>query len=167
MLVTVSSFGQNQNVTDVSRTTTTTIKDSDGQKQLVKQENVQEVQDIELQNAESKDLNKDVKDTPVQRTSTTQVTGPDGQTRVIDVDRTAYYSSGGNKYRVAIDNSGYTVTTPDNKKAAILRKTSNNNYIYRSKDKTAIGYFDANGNLVLETYDDKTDKITVETYTRN
>jgi hypothetical protein len=26
-------------------------------------------------------------------------------------------------------------------KAAVLRKTSNNNYIYKAKDKTSYGYF--------------------------
>jgi hypothetical protein len=45
-----------------------------------------------------------------------------------------------------------------------LRKTSNNNYIYKAKNKTSFGYFDANGNLVLESYDDKTDKVIIETF---
>ncbi|HLA56241.1 MAG TPA: hypothetical protein VK623_09085 [Flavobacterium sp.] len=158
---------QNQNVTNVSKTTTTTIKDSDGQKQLVKKENTQEVQNIELQNAESKALNKDLAPSPVQVTSTTQITGPDGRTRTVDVDRSAYYSVGGAKYQVTVDNSGYTMMDPSGKRAGLLRQMGNNNYIFRTKDKTSVGYFDANGNLVLQTYDDKTDKITTETYTRN
>ena len=28
----------------------------------------------------------------------------------------------------------------------------------------SIGYFDTNGNLILETYDDKSDKVLIETY---
>ena len=164
----ITASAQNTNVTDVSKTTTTTIKDSEGEKKLVKKENTQEVQNIELQNPDSKELNKDLKASPVQVTSSTQVTTPDGTTRTVDVDRSAYYSVGGSKFKMAIDNSGYTVTEPaTGRRTAILRRTSNNNYIYRTKDRTSIGYFDANGNLVLETYDDKTDKVTVETYTRN
>jgi hypothetical protein len=158
---------QNKNVTNVSKTTTTTIKDSDGEKQLVKKENTREVQNIELQNAESNALNKDMKDSPVQVTSTTQITGPDGRTRTVDADRSAYYSIGDAKYQVTVDNTGYTVMDPKGKRAGLLRQMSNNNYIYRTKDKTSVGYFDANGNLVLQTYDDKTDQITTETYTRN
>jgi len=167
----LNATAQNTNVTDVSKTTVTTIKDSEGEKKLVKKENTQEVQNIELQNADSKELNKDLKASPVQVTSTTQVTTPDGTTRTVDVDRSAYYSvggAGGARYKVTLDNAGYAVMEPTTgKRTAILRRTSNNNYIYRTKDRTSIGYFDKDGNLVLETYDDKTDKITVETFMRN
>jgi hypothetical protein len=54
---------------------------------------------------------------------------------------------------------------PDGKKSAILRRTSNNNYIYRTNNNNSFGYFDADGNLKLETYDPKTDQITITTYT--
>jgi hypothetical protein len=168
VLFTLNSQAQNQNVTNVSKTTVTTVKDSDGEKKLVKKENTQEVQNIELQNADSNELNKDMKASPVQVTSSTQITDANGNTRTVDVDHSAYYSIGGNKYRVSSDVSGYSMTEPTTgKRTGILRKTSNNNYIYRTKDRTSVGYFDKDGNLVLETYDDKTDKITVETYTKN
>ena len=157
---------QNQNVTDVSKTTVTTIKDSDGEKTLVKSQNIQAVQNIELENADSKELNKNVKATPFQVTSTTQVTGPDGTMRTIAVDRSAFYSMGENKYQVVIDKTGYTIMN-NGKNFGVLRPTSNNNYIYRTKDKISFGYFDEKGNLILETYDDKTDKMTVETYMLN
>jgi hypothetical protein len=42
-------------------------------------------------------------------------------------------------------------------------KTSNNNYIYKAKDKTSYGYF-ADGNLILEHYDEATDTVTITTY---
>jgi hypothetical protein len=45
-----------------------------------------------------------------------------------------------------------------------LRKTSNNNYIYKAKDKTSYGYFTADGNLILEHYDEATDTVTITTY---
>lgn len=171
LLLTALLFGfaaqaQNQNVTNVTKTTVTTVKDSDGEKQIVKKQDVQEVQNIELQNAESKELNKDLKQTPVQVTSTTQITNPDGSTRTVDIDRSSYYEAGGQKYQVKLDAQGYTMTSPGSKKPALLRKTSTNSYIYRTKDKTSIGYFDTNGNLILETYDDKTDKVSIETFTR-
>jgi hypothetical protein len=54
---------------------------------------------------------------------------------------------------------------PNAEKAAVLRKTSNNNYIYNLILKPHYGYFDGNGNLVLESYDAKTDTITIETLT--
>ena len=165
-LFSLNGQAQNQNVTNVTKTTVTTVKDSDGEKQIVKKQDVQEVQSIELQNAESKELNKDLKQTPVQVTSTTQITNPDGSTRTVDMDRSSYYESNGQKYQVQLDASGYTITSPQSKKPALLRKTSTNSYIYRTKDQTAIGYFDTNGNLVLETYDDKSDRVSIQTFTK-
>lgn len=164
LMVSLSSQSQNKNVTEVTKTTTTTIKDSDGKKQQVKKEKVKEVQNIELQNSESTMLNKDLKQTPIQVTSTTQITNPDGTTRTVDVDRSSYYESNGKKYKIDLDASGYKILSPENAQAAILRKTSINSYIFVTKDKTAVGYFDTNGNLILETYDDKTDSIITEKY---
>ena len=158
---------QNQNVTEVSKTTVTTVKDSDGEKKLVKNQDIKEVQNIELQNAESKSLNKEVLNTPVQVTSSTVVTGPDGKTRTVDVDRSAYYSMGGNKYQVSLDNVGYSVMGSNGKREGVIRKTSNNNYVYKTKDRISFGHFDEKGDLILETYDDKADRFIVEKYTRN
>lgn len=165
-LFSINSQAQNKNVTDVTKTTVTTVKDSDGEKQIVKKQEVQEVQNIELQNADSKALNKDMKQTPVEVTSKTTVTNPDGTTRTVDIDRSSYYTANGKTYQLALDPSGYVITGPDNKRIGILRSTSTNSFIYRGKNTTSIGYFDTNGNLVVETYDDKSDKVTVQTYTK-
>jgi hypothetical protein len=56
----------------------------------------------------------------------------------------------GMKYQVVSDKSGYTNVLPNGEKSAVLRKTSNNNYIYKGK-KTSYGYFTADGNLVPRT----------------
>lgn len=162
----LNSQAQNQNVKAVTKTSVTTFKDSEGEKKLIVTEEVKEVQNIELKDADSKELNKEMRVTPVEVISTTTITAPDGTKRVVDVDRSAYYRLNGKKYQVAVDNTGYTLSA-DNKKMGVLRQLSNNSYIYRTKNKTSLGYFDANGNLVLETYDDKTDKISVEIFTKN
>ena len=164
---TFSAQAQNKNVTDVSKTTVTTVKDSDGEKKLVKNENTQEVQNIEFQNAESNQLNKDMAASPVQVTSTTKITGPDGRTRTVDVDRSAYYSVGGAKYQVTVDNTGYTLMDASGKRAGLLRQLGNNSYIYRANNQTSYASFDANGNLVVQSYDDKTDTFTTTTYSKN
>ena len=49
----------------------------------------------------------------------------------------------------------------------MLRKTSNGNYIYSTKDRVSFGHFDREGNLILETYDAKSDKIIYERYDRS
>ena len=162
-LFSVNIQAQNKNVKSEVKTTVTTVKNSDGQTKSVKTQEVKEIQKIELKDAESNALNKERKETPVEVTAITSITA-NGVTNIIDVDRSAYYDLNGEKYEVKLAESGYTIYQPNAEKAAVLRKTSNNNYIYSSKNKTSYGYFDANGNLVLESYDDKTDKITVETF---
>lgn len=160
----IQTHAQNQNVKSEVKTTTTTIKDSEGEKTSIKKQDIQEVQNIELKDAESNALNKEVKETPVQIISTTKVTNPDGSTRTVDIDRSSYYLSNNKKYKVNLDASGYKIISVDNGNTAILRKTSTNSYIYRAKRKTSIGYFDTEGNLILETYDDKSDKVSIQKY---
>jgi hypothetical protein len=166
LLFTCGMTAQNKNVTQTSKTTVTTVKDSEGEKKLVRTQSTNEVQNIQLQDEQSNKLNKDVAPSPVQVTSTTQITAPDGTTRTVDVDRSAYYSFGDRKYKVAVDNTGYTMMDND-QKAGVLRKLPNDTYIYKSKDGTSVGYFDADGNLILNTYDDKTDNVRTEIYKRN
>ena len=108
-----------------------------------------------------------MKATPVQVTNTVTVTGPDGRTRTVDVDRSAYYSVGGAKYQVKVDNTGYTMVDATGKRAGLIRQLGNNVYIYRANNQTSYASFDANGNLVIQTYDDKTDTFSTTTYTRN
>ena len=163
LLCSFHSNAQNKNVQETTKTTVTTVKAYDGEKTFVKNENVKEVQNIELNEAKPNTLNIDMKASPVSVTTTTQITNPDGSTRTVDIDRSSYYSSNGTQYKLALDASGYTMSS-GNSKPALLRKTSTNSYIFRAKNKTAIGYFDTQGNLVLETYDDKSDRVTVETY---
>jgi hypothetical protein len=163
LLATLSSQAQNKNVKETTLTTTKTVNTPDGQKKYVKVENTKEVQKIELGAEKANTLNIPTKDSPVMVTTTTTNINPDGSTRTVDVARSSYYESNGNRYKLEPDPSGY-VLTYGNSKPALLRKTSTNSYIFRSENKTAVGYFDTNGDLIVEIYDDKSDKVTVEKY---
>jgi hypothetical protein len=155
---------QNKNVKTEVKTNITTIKDSQGENKIVKTKEVEEIQNLELNDADSNILNKDLKESPVEVIATTKITA-NGVTKIIDVDRSAYYELDGKKYQVSTDKNGYSVFLPDGKKSAILRRTSNNNYIYTAGNTTSFGHFNSVGNMILETYDAKTDTITITTYT--
>jgi hypothetical protein len=99
----------------------------------------------------------------VQVTALTTVSA-NGVTNSVELDRSAYYDLNGERYQVKLSESGYNVYQPSVKGTAVLRKTSNNNYIYSSNNRTSFGYFNTDGNLVLESYDPVTDKVTVETF---
>lgn len=167
ILFAFSAQAQNTNVTETSKTTVTTIKDSEGAKQVVKEQKTQEAQDIKFKDTKGDPLNKEMANTPTQVTTVTQITNPDGSTRTVATDRSAVYTSQtGKKYTLALDPMGYRVTSDELKKPALLRMTSTNSYIYRSKETTSVGYFDTNGDFVLESYDDKSDKVTIQKFTR-
>lgn len=163
ILCTSFIFAQNKNVQKEEKTTVKTIKDSDGEKKIVKKEEIKEVQNIEFENTGENTLNKEMKQTPVEVTSTTEVS-VDGVTRSIDVDRSAYYNLDGTRYEIAVDKSGYSIKDTEGNNLGLLRKTSNNNYLLVAKDKVSVGYFDKSGNLIVETYDDKNDVLVVEKY---
>jgi hypothetical protein len=164
LLFTLGMYSQNTNVKTEEKITTTTIKDSKGEQKIVKKEIVSEKQDIEFVNAESTKTNKDMKPTEINVTTTKQII-VDGETKSFDVDHSSYYDLDGTKYEIKSDKKGYVLLNRDKKTAnGVLRKTQNNSYIFRTKDKVSVGYFDTKGNLILETYDPKTDSMILEKF---
>jgi hypothetical protein len=162
-LFSINGLAQNTNVKVETKTTTTTKTDSEGDHTTVKKETTKEVQNIELEKERPNTLNIPMKDSPVTVTTSTKITNPDGTTRTVNIDRSGYYVSNEKKYKLNLDAQGYTISN-DNSKPALLRFTSTNSYVYRSKNRTSVGYFDTNNDLILETYDDKSDKVTLEKF---
>jgi hypothetical protein len=156
-------LAQNTNSKTETTTTTSVMKDSDGLHKTVKKEVTKEVQQIELQPEQAGTKNIDMKDSPVVLTSTTKITNPDGSSRTVAIDHTGMYELNGKTYKVLLDARGYTMQY-DKDKPAVLRTTSTNSYVYRTRNKTAVAYFDSNGNIIIETYDDKNDIILFEKY---
>ena len=156
-------FAQNKNVQSEVKTTVKTVKDSQGEKKIVKTEEVNEVQNIEFEKTAENTLNKEMKNTPVAVTKKTELS-VDGVTRSVDIDHSAYYNLDGVKYQVEVDKTGYSLKNTEGENLGVLRKTSNNNYIYVEGNKVSVGYFDTDGNLILETYDSKNDVMIVDKY---
>lgn len=165
LLIGLTVTAQKTNVSKETKTTTVTVKDgTNDPKKLVKTDVIETKQDIELKDANSKKLNKDIKQTPVQVTETSTISGD--FVPPMEKGSTIRYQLDGKYYVLATDEHGYTITSPQDPNTAILRKASNNSYIYRTKERVSLSYFNKNGDLVIETYDEKADAITVTTYTR-
>jgi hypothetical protein len=162
---TLNIVAQNKNVQKETKTVTKTIKDSKGEQKIVKTIETEETQNVELALSEQKGKNIPIKEeAKVDVTKTTKIK-IDGETKFIDVDQSAYYNLNDTKYQIIQKGNGYSMMNSTNSEAGVLRKTSNNNYIFRSKDKVSFGYFDNEGNLILETFDYKNDQITMEKFT--
>jgi len=155
----------NQNVTKESTTTTVKVNDGTGTpKKLVRTQNTESVNAIEIKDADSKKLNKESTETVPQVVSTTSVERDNGfNARIGQISN---FQMGGKDYIFVSEKAGYRIATPDNKDYAKVRRTSNGQYIYKTPTATSIGYFNPQGNFVVETYDDKTDGVMVETYTK-
>jgi len=154
----------NQNVTKESTTTTVKVNDGTGTKKLVKTQNTESKSELELKDANSKKLNKESYESAPQVTSSTSVERDNGfNARIGQISN---YQYNGSNYIFVTDKSGYRIATADNKDYAKLRRTSNGQYIFRGANATSVGHFNPNGDFVVETYDDKTDGVTVETYTK-
>lgn len=152
-----------QNTQTETKTKTTTVKDSEGTHKTVKTQVIKKEQKVVLGEEKSSTINIPTVNSPVTVTTTTKITNPDGTTRTVDVDRSSYYESNGKIYRLDLDPAGYVISHGE-MKPALLRKTSTNSYIFKSENRTAIGYFDTEGNLVVEFYDDKLDIVNIEKY---
>ena len=152
-----------QNTQTETKTKTTTVKDSEGTRKTVKTQVIKKDQKVVLGQESPNTINIPTVNSPVTVTTITKITNPDGTTRTVDVDRSSYYESNGKIYKLDLDPSGYVITHGE-MKPALLRKTSTNSYIFRSENRTAIGYFDTEGNLVVEFYDDKLDIVNIEKY---
>lgn len=164
LLFTLGIYSQNTNVKTEEKITTTTIKDSKGEQKIVKKEIISEKQNIEFENAESSKTNKDMKPTPIEVTTTSE-TIEDGKTKSFEVDHSSYYDLDGTKYEIKSDKKGYILLNRGKKTVnGVLRKTQNNSYIFRTKNKVSVGYFDGDGNLILETYNPKTDSMILEKF---
>ena len=136
---------------------------SNKKEKTVKKEISKELQEIKLKPEQAGTSNIEMEVSPIITTSSTKITNPDGSTRTVAIDHTGMYELNGKTYKILLDARGYTMQYK-NEKPAILRTTSTNSYVYRTSNKTAIAYFDANGNIILETYDDKNDIILFEKY---
>ena len=157
----------NKNVQKESTTTVTTVRDSDGEKKVVKTATTSAVQNLEFENSDSNKLNKDLLPTPIEQRTTITITAPDGSTRVVDKDRSAKYTVNGQEYQVELDNVGYSIVqTSNRKKVGVLRHLGYNTYLVDVNGKHAYATFDEQGNLTVQRYDAKEDRIIQDTYTK-
>ena len=163
-VVTLQATAQeNKDVKTEVKTVITTVKDSEGERKIVRTQETKLIQPVVV--GEPKEGTKNIPQvaSPISETKTTKVI-ENGDLKSIKVDRSAYYMSNGVKYQIKSDKEDYSIIYPTKKKNAKLKKTSNGNYIFVNEDRISIGYFDNNGNLILESYDAKTDKIVVEKF---
>lgn len=157
LAVATTGFAQvNKNKKSETVTTKTTVRDNKGDDTSVKSITEREKQVISLQ--------EDGKD----KTNQSMVMSP------VEIDTEVNYGYDGNRFQFVNqkDKDGYRLmTVRDNAKQeeyAIIKPTSQDGYYILSKDgNTSFGYFNQEGNFVVERYDAKLDQIVSQIYKIN
>ena len=144
---------ENTNTKKETITTKTAVKDSKGTKVSSKAVSIDSQQKIELEAGDSNKTNQNVVMTPVK----------------VDTDVTYDYEGNRFQFLSQKDEEGYRLmTVKDNAtqdEYAIIKPTSQNGYyIYSQNGKSSFGYFNADGNFVVESYDPETDAIVSQIY---
>lgn len=167
-LMSLGMYAQNLNVKSETKTEVTKVKDSKGVKQVEKKVVTKEYQDVKVDETKRHGKNgknmPQVTTTPVEVVETTSV-AVDGDVKYVDIDRSAYYMNNGIKYELKRNAKGYTFHGGKGTNNGLMRKTSDNHYIFVNKGATSIAHFDTDGNLVIDTYDKDSDTIVTTTYT--
>ena len=168
IVMSTGMYAQNLNVKSETKTEVTKVKDSKGVKEVEKKVVTKEFQDVKVDETKRHGKNgknmPQVTTNPVEVVETTSV-AVDGDVKYIDVDRSAYYMNDGIKYELKRNANGYTFHGGKGVNNGLMRKTSDNHYIFVNKGATSIAHFDAAGNLVIDTYDKDSDTIVTTTYT--
>ena len=149
-------------------TETKTVKVNDGKKVVEKKIKVttREEQELKLAEKDKNKVNQKLVESPVKVTKTVQYDNDNDPYYDVEYQqRTFKYN--GNEYAFTKDDTGFVIIDSSNKGtpfANIYRSSTDNHYIFESKNRSGIGYFDAQGNFILEYYDGKSKVLKKRVY---
>ncbi len=152
----IAQVDKNKNKKTETVVTKTTVQDNTGTDVATKAVSRTQKQVIALDESDANQTNQSVVMKPM----------------VVDTDVTYSYDGNRFKFLSQKDENGYRLMTikdnATNEQYAVIKPTSQNGYYIMSQDgKSSFGYFNADGNFVVERYDPKTDAITSEIYRLN
>lgn len=154
-LISVGSFAQEKKKNTETETVTTkkTVTDNKGSRTSTKTE------------SQTKNINMRLADEDANKVNQMVILDPE------EVDTNVSYDFGGEQFQFLNqeDREGYRLMTvkdnTSNKEYAIIKPTSQEGYFIISKEgQSSFGYFNDEGNFIVERYDQKQDKIVTDVY---
>jgi hypothetical protein len=150
---TVGFAQENKNKKEETVVTKTAVKTSKGTDVSTKAVTQTEKQVVALNDSEAGEINQSVVMKPT----------------VVDTDVSYGFDGGRFKFVSQKDNEGYRLMTikdnATNEEYAVIKPTSQNGYYIMSQDgRSSFGYFNADGNFVVERYDPKLDALVSDIY---
>ncbi len=149
---------------ETKTTKTTVIKNGEKVSENTVKETTKKEQEIKTVQRKGNTPDGDKIETPVKVTKTIQIDSDSDP--FYDVrDKMVYYTYNDEKYTFKSDNNGFLMTTPTNNSYGEARKSASNHfYLMTIKGNPGVGYFDSNGNFVVEYYDKGKDVMIMESY---
>lgn len=151
---------------DVKEETKTVTTKVDNGNEVVKEKveySTKEVQDVRLSESDKNKVNQDRVDAPVQVTETVKITSNSPFT---ESKQQINYTLDGKKSVFTMINDGFVISDPSNSEKTMKAKQSKDNhqFVIEKDGETGIGYFDDNGNFIVQQFDEKTNKLESKTY---
>lgn len=143
---------------------TKTIKVNNGREVVEKKVKVTttEEQGIIFDEKDKNKIDKDIIESPVKVKKTIEIDDDKDNSYDSKVE-VGYYEFEGRRYHFKKMNNGFLVSTENkqnpNDFGNIIRYNKENHYLFRNADTIGIGYFNPQGNFVIEYYDKKTGEL--------
>ncbi|MGM5471079.1 hypothetical protein ACS386_12440 [Flavobacteriaceae bacterium LMO-SS05] len=164
LLLTAPVFAQEKPKNVSEEVETTTIKVNNGTEVKEKKVKVttRKEQHIKLDEKDKNKMDQDIVESPVKVKKTIEI-DYDGDNSYDSKVEVGYYEFEGKRYHFKKMNNGFLVSSENkqnpNDFGSIVRFNKENHYLFRNADTIGIGYFNTEGNFVIEYYDKKSGEL--------
>lgn len=164
LLLAGNAFAQDKpkNVSEEEKTKT--IKVDNGTEVIEKKIKItkREDQDIEFDKKDKNKRDKDIMESPVKVKKTIEIDNDKDRSYDSKVE-VGYYEFEGKRYNFKKMNNGFLVSTENkqnpNDFGNIVRFNKDNHYLFHNAETTGIGYFNPDGNFIIEYYDKRSGEL--------
>ncbi|WGK64442.1 hypothetical protein [Croceiramulus getboli] len=157
------TIDRNVEVTKETKTMKVKVNNDDARKMKVTAESKTPVM---LSNDDKNQINQSRVEAPSKVTVST-ATDVDGDSWYDKMTSSTFYTFNEQKYLLTKNDYGFKMTAEGQDDMKVYKTNQNNYYIFESDNRNGVGYFDANGNFIVEYYDYDETEVKKETYMPN
>lgn len=167
ILICGTAFAQEKPTQIKEEVKTKTIKNTNGKEEKIKII-TRETSDVKLNKADKNKVNQS-RISAIKKVDKMVMVDNDEDAAYDFLTKETFYISGDNNYKFSPNKKGFNITYNDNnsdyvKVGNAFITSANGNYIVRGKVENGLGYFDNEGNFIVEYYDENSKGIKQKTY---
>ncbi len=151
-----------KNVSEEVKTTTIKVDNGTEVKEKKIKVTTRKEQSIELDEKDKNKMDQDIVESPVKVKRTIEI-DDDGDNSYDSKVEVGFYEFEGKRYHFKKMNNGFLVSSENkenpNDFGNIVRFNKENHYLFRNAETIGIGYFNTEGNFIIEYYDKKSGEL--------